>query len=153
MFMELSQDAWAEAIHTNLLGVALCCRAALLSMLQAGHGRIVTLSSRVAAEAVPGHSAYSVSKAAAMALTQGIAAEIDRNRFPDILINDLIPGMTRSKMNPAGQDPHDVYPFARQLVTLPPGGPSGQVFFQGRPIDIWSRRESFMQKIRKRLLR
>lgn len=147
-FNELTQDAWVGAIETNLIGVALCCRAALRSMIETGHGRIITLGSRAAADAPPGWSAYSVSKAAVATLTRALAREFDAERYPDILINDLIPGITRTKMNDAGQDPKDVYPYARQLATLPAGGPRGQAFFRGQAIDIWEQPpRSWFQKL------
>lgn len=83
-----------------------------------------------------GSSAYSVSKAAAFSLTRAIAVEIDRELYPDVLINDLVPLPVKSQMNPESRDdPTLVYPTARFLVELPAGGPSGQIFQNNRIVQ------------------
>jgi uncharacterized protein YbjT (DUF2867 family) len=54
----------------------------------------------------------------------------DQNQVDaDILINGLIPGVTKSGMMPQGREPSVVYPAARMLATMPEGGPSGRVFW------------------------
>ena len=131
-FLDVPQGAWREAVETNVLGFAALCRGVLPHMMEAGSGRIVNLATRLAAAPGKGMSAYAASKAGASVLTRCIAAEIDRARYPDILINDLIPGPTRTRMNEDGQDPADVVTFVRDLVVLPSGGPSGKSFFKGQ---------------------
>ena len=81
-------------------------------------------------------SSYSVSKAAVSVLTACLAAEVTTGH-PDVLVNDLIPGPTRTAMTSTGQDPEAVYPMVRELVLLPAGGPSGQAFFKGEPFDLF----------------
>lgn len=80
-----------------------------------------------------GMSAYGASKAALWALTRTAAKETGD---ADILINGLIPGPTNTAIwgrdMPRLQPPEAVYPTALQLATLPPGGPSGQVFWDGQ---------------------
>ena len=50
----------------------------------------------------------------------------------------LIPGDTRTAMNPtAKQEPEAVYPYLRELVTLPAGGPSGKVFRYGAEYPLF----------------
>jgi 3-oxoacyl-[acyl-carrier protein] reductase len=131
-FLEVPQDAWRDAVETNLLGFAALCRGVLPHMIEAGSGRIVNMATRVATAPGKGMSAYAAAKAGAGVLTRCIAAEIDRQRYPDILINDLIPGPTRTRMNEDGQDPADIVRFVRDLVVLPSGGPSGKSFFKGQ---------------------
>jgi hypothetical protein len=54
------------------------------------------------------------------------------------LINALIPGDTRTAMNPtAKQEPEAVYPYLRELVTLPACGPSGKVFRYGAEYPLF----------------
>jgi len=54
-------------------------------------------------------------------------------------VNDLIPGVTRSKANPnASQEPAAVYPRALALATLPSGGPTGRVFFNGEDYSVYT---------------
>jgi NAD(P)-dependent dehydrogenase (short-subunit alcohol dehydrogenase family) len=134
-FLEVAPEAWQEAVEVNLVGFARICRAVLPHMIAAGYGRIVNMSTRLAADPGRNMSAYAAAKAGAAVLTRCIASEIDPSRYPDILINDLIPGPTRTGMNEDGQEPGDVVPFVRDLVTLPSGGPTGKSFFKGEAFD------------------
>jgi meso-butanediol dehydrogenase/(S,S)-butanediol dehydrogenase/diacetyl reductase len=138
-FVETPFDQWTEVVAVNLLGAAACSRAALPHMIRRDRGRIITLTSRLAGRAAPANSAYSASKAAVTALTGCLAAEITSSH-PNILINDLIPGLTRTGMSAEGQDPEAVYPFVRALALLPSGGPSGQTFFRGETFDVFATR-------------
>jgi NAD(P)-dependent dehydrogenase (short-subunit alcohol dehydrogenase family) len=98
---------------------------------------VVNMGSRMGSNPVPDWSAYATSKAASAILTQSIAMDIDRAKYPDVLVNELIPGMTKTKMNEHGQDPEEVYPFVRQLVEKPAGSPTGRAFFKGAYTSIW----------------
>jgi 3-oxoacyl-[acyl-carrier protein] reductase len=135
---------WADTIALNVLGPAACCKAVLPQMIRQGSGRIITLTSRIAGTAVPGASAYSASKAAVSALTKCIAAEL-ADRHPNVLINDLIPGPTKTGMSKTGQDPGNVYPYVRKLALLPSGGPSGQIFFREAPYSLFGVRQMLFQ--------
>ena len=80
---------------------------------------------------------YNVSKAGVVALTRTLAREL---KGVDILVNNLIPGPTRTEMNPLGNlEPDTSYPTALTLMTLPPDGPSGRTFFEEQDYPIWSR--------------
>jgi len=129
LFLERPFQEWADAIALNVVATAACCKAVLPQMIRQGHGRIITLTTRLAGMRSYGGSSYSASKAAVSALTRCIAAELG-DRHPNVLINDLIPGPTKTGMSKSGQDPAKVYPYVRKLALLPSGGPSGQVFFR-----------------------
>ena len=129
LFLERPFQDWADTIALNLVGAAACCRAVLPQMIRQGNGRIITLTTRLAGMKSYGGSAYSSSKAAVSALMRCIAAEL-ADRHPNVLINELIPGPTKTGMSSRGQDPANVYPYVRKLALLPSGGPSGQVFFR-----------------------
>jgi NAD(P)-dependent dehydrogenase (short-subunit alcohol dehydrogenase family) len=132
-FLDSTQEEWTLAIHTNVVGLAHCCRMALPGMLERGFGRIINLGSLAWMGPIPKSSAYTVSKAAVHALTRCLAIEIDRSRHPDVLINELLPGIVRTRMSESGLDPKQVYVHARTLAALPPNGPSGETFLQGTP--------------------
>jgi len=154
-WLEMSHGEWAEAMQVNLLAVELCCREAIPLMRNTGHGRIVNLGSRAASAAPAGWSAYATSKAALSVFTRMLGQELADDH--DILINDLIPGVTKSNMSPSGQDPADVYPFLKQLLELPAGGPSGLAWFKGESANIWAPNPnvsppSLVQKIKRRFL-
>jgi 3-oxoacyl-[acyl-carrier protein] reductase len=135
-FLDKSVPEWAEVLAVNVVGVAACSHAVLPHMISQGYGRIITLTSRMAATASSTASAYCASKAAVSALTRCLAAEVT-SKHPNVLINDLIPGPTITQLCSRGQHPESVYPFVRRLVLLPSGGPSGQAFFRGRPYNLF----------------
>lgn len=115
-----------ELIRINLFGPVYGMRYAIPVMRSQNFGRIVNLVSRSPEAAARGMAAYGSSKAALWAATRHIANEV---ADADILINGMIPGITKSGMMPHGQDPAKVFPTARMLATLPTGGPSGKVFW------------------------
>jgi NAD(P)-dependent dehydrogenase (short-subunit alcohol dehydrogenase family) len=143
LFLEGPADELERVLEVNVLGMARCCRAVLPDMLARGHGRILNLGSFAWRGPIPTASAYSISKAAVHVLTKSIAVEIDRARYPDVLVNELVPGIVKSGMSPEGLEPAEVYPFARAIVDLPAGGPHGELFLKGelhRERPSWKRR-------------
>ena len=155
-FLESSQEEWNRVICTNVIGMASCCRAVLPGMLERGFGRIVNLGSFAWKSPVPNSSAYSASKGAVSALTKALAAEIDRDRYPDVLINELIPGAVRTRMSEIGENPVDVYPHARFVVNLPRNGSTGRTFVQSalhvETRGLRARLKSFVGRASGRLL-
>lgn len=127
-FLDGSHADWAYVFETNVLGLALCCRRALPGMLERGHGRILNVGTFAWRRPIPASSAYSASKAAVRAFTKALAAEIDRERYPDVLVNELLPGVFRSRMSDTGEDPAAAYPHARFVASLPARGPTGETF-------------------------
>jgi NAD(P)-dependent dehydrogenase (short-subunit alcohol dehydrogenase family) len=67
--------AWAQAIAVNAVGAFYAIRAVLPSMVAAGSGTIVNVSSGAAHRALEGWSAYCASKAALAMLTKSVAEE------------------------------------------------------------------------------
>lgn len=129
-FLESSHEEWACAVQTNIVALAYCCRAALPGMLERGYGRIINVGTLAWLGPIPNSSAYSASKAAVMAFTRSLATEIDRARYPDVLVNELLPGVFKTRMSDEGLDPAAAYPHARHLALLPSGGPTGKAFLQ-----------------------
>ena len=68
-------DRWWGDVAVNLLGPFLCSAAVLPSMVGRGQGRIVNVVSGTAGRPVPYNSGYAASKAAAVRLTDCLAAE------------------------------------------------------------------------------
>lgn len=139
-FLDIPHDQWQSAIDTNLTGYALACRSVLPHMIAQGSGRIVNISSRLAAAPVIRTTAYSASKAGAALLTKSLALDLAQQGHRDIVLSDLIPGPTLTAMNPNGQPPAAVVPFLRQLLLLPPGSPSGKTYFHGQPYDLFGQK-------------
>ena len=130
-FLQMTMENWNDVIRTNVMGMAMCCHAALPGMLDRGFGRIVNVGTFAWQGPIANSSAYSASKAAVRPLTKALVAEIDRYRYPDVLINELIPGVVRTRMSENGEDPTDIYPYVRTVAALPRGGPTGRTFFKG----------------------
>lgn len=129
-FLESSHEEWSHVIQTNVIGMAHCCRLALPGMLERGFGRIVNLGSLAWLGPIPNSSAYAASKGAVRPFTRALAAEIDRTRYPDVLINELLPGVVKTKMSDSGQDPFEIYQHARFVASLPRNGPTGRSYLQ-----------------------
>jgi NAD(P)-dependent dehydrogenase (short-subunit alcohol dehydrogenase family) len=124
-----------EALETNLLGAWRLCEVAIPLMRRHDHGRIVNISTGLAAleDMGGGWPGYRVSKTALNALTRILASEL---RGSDILVNSVCPGWVRTDMGGSGA-PRPVEEGADTPVwaaTLPKGGPTGGFFRNRRPI-------------------
>lgn len=86
---DVTTEAWEAILRVNVTAVMWCCRAAIPHMARAGHGSIVTISSRAAERASPGLAAYVASKGACNALTRSIAVDYARD---GIRANTISPG-------------------------------------------------------------
>jgi NAD(P)-dependent dehydrogenase (short-subunit alcohol dehydrogenase family) len=133
-FLDQSAEDWDRALMVNVSGVANFCREALPGMLARNRGRIVIVGSQADQWPLPGASIYSVSKGALHPLTLALANEIDRNRYPDVLVNEYLPNPTRTRMSAGGDDPAASYPRVKALVDYPSGGPTGRMWRNGKEV-------------------
>ena len=95
---ETSDELWRRVLSVNLDGVFYCCRAIVPHLRNQGYGRIVTLSSVVGKEGVPGSSAYAASKAGVIGLTKTLGKEL---ATVGVLINSVTPGFVSTPMTAA----------------------------------------------------
>lgn len=84
-----------EIIDTNLRGYFLCTKAVLSSMLKQKKGYIFNIHSVSAVTTFYNSSAYSASKAGALALSKGLRAEV---RKKGIRVIDILPGAVETEM-------------------------------------------------------
>jgi 3-oxoacyl-[acyl-carrier protein] reductase len=91
---EADPDDWWQTLVVNVLGVHLCCRAVIPSMLEHGTGRIVITGS--GASYLPGakSTAYTSSKAAVCRYGECLNNELE-GRIPVFVIS---PGLVRTAM-------------------------------------------------------
>lgn len=68
-------EKWHQMLRDNLLTTFFCTREAMSLMKKQGFGKIFTIASKTALELPAGMGAYSVSKAAVVALTETLAKE------------------------------------------------------------------------------
>src|SRR5436190_1476692 len=73
---EADPDGWWRCVEVHLRGPLLCSRAVLPGMLARRKGRIVNVASGAGTRAIPDLSAYVVSKAALIRLTENLADEV-----------------------------------------------------------------------------
>jgi NAD(P)-dependent dehydrogenase (short-subunit alcohol dehydrogenase family) len=73
---EVDPSEWWQTMEVNLRSVLTCTQLVLPSMIARGYGRIVNITSHAGAYRWPLASAYAVSKAAAIKLTENLATEL-----------------------------------------------------------------------------
>jgi NAD(P)-dependent dehydrogenase (short-subunit alcohol dehydrogenase family) len=91
---ELDLDEWWHVFEVNVLGVYLCCRAAIPRMLERGSGRIVTVASGAAYLPGTSSTAYSASKSAVHRFSETLAEQL-KDRIP---VFSISPGLVRTEM-------------------------------------------------------
>ncbi|MGH3341615.1 MAG: SDR family NAD(P)-dependent oxidoreductase [Carbonactinosporaceae bacterium] len=92
---EADPDAWWRVVEVNLRGPFLLCHAVLPGMVSRGAGRLVNLNSGMGTRPVPAYSAYSVSKAALMHLSDNLAEPLTPY---GVRVFDLSPGTVQTDM-------------------------------------------------------
>lgn len=152
LFLESDIEDWAHAIDINVVGMARMCHRVLPGMLERRSGRILNVGSYAWKGPIPKANAYSVSKGAVHILTKSLAVEVDPATYPDVLINEFLPGIVHTRMTPeGGDDPMGVYAHASLVASLPAGGPHGQVFLKSE-LDQEDAGGSGLKRLVKRLL-
>jgi 3-oxoacyl-[acyl-carrier protein] reductase len=92
---ELSDEDWQAQWELNVMAPMRLTRAIAPRMVDTGGGRIVNVCSSAGRRPSSTNAAYSVTKAAELALTRGLASEwADRG----VLINAVAPGPTASEL-------------------------------------------------------
>lgn len=112
---ETGKDALLAMLNTNLVSCHLCCRAAAAAF--AAGGRIVNVGARPGLEPRlgAGMAAYAASKAAVIALTQALAAELAPR---DILVNAVVPSIIDTPANRTSMPnaDHAAWPKPEQIA-------------------------------------
>ncbi len=89
--LEMAPAEWNEVVATNLTSVFLCTQAAARQLVrQGGGGAVVNVTSIEARSALPSHSHYAATKAAADAYTRAAAQELGPH---GIRVNAVAPGL------------------------------------------------------------
>lgn len=96
--IQLRDDDWAHTLDTDLTGPFLAVRRALRPMIKARFGRIVNVSSIVAATGGPGQANYAAAKAGLVGLSRSIAREVATR---NVTINVVEPGPITTAMTDA----------------------------------------------------
>lgn len=94
LFEELAPEEWRAYFRVNFEGAYTAVQAVLPSMRSRGFGRIVSVSSGVAADGFPGTAPYGAAKAALHGLTKTLSRELAP---VGILANVVMPSLTRTE--------------------------------------------------------
>jgi 3-oxoacyl-[acyl-carrier protein] reductase len=92
---EIDVDEWWHVFEVNVLGVFLCCRAAIPKMLEGGRGRIVNVASGAAYLPGSKSTAYSASKAAVHRFSETLANQLEGR---GVYVFSISPGLVRTRM-------------------------------------------------------
>lgn len=87
---KLDEAEWDAVMNVNVKGIWQCCKAVLPSMRKRGGGAIVNISSLAATYGMPNGLHYTVSKAAVIGATRGLARELGRY---NIRVNAVAPNV------------------------------------------------------------
>lgn len=87
-FEKIPEDQWDAAMAVNVKGIWNCCKAAVPEMRKGGGGSIINIASIAAIYGMAFGLHYTVSKAAVIGLTRGLARELGRD---NIRVNSIAP--------------------------------------------------------------
>lgn len=93
--VSMSNDEWRETMAVNLDAVFYGTRAVLPTMMDAGRGHLVYVSSVLGRRGVPNMAAYAASKAAVSAFGESVAAEV---KARGVKVTVVHPGTTATGM-------------------------------------------------------
>ncbi|MDA7423252.1 SDR family oxidoreductase [Thalassococcus lentus] len=132
--LDETATSFMHSVAVNLGGTFACSRAALDSMVETGHGRILNVATFADLDPLPASSAYSVSKGAARILTRALIADL-ADRFPGIVISDWMPGMLKTTMGiPDGLRPEDSAKWGVELALMCDPSLTGSIFEMDREV-------------------
>jgi 3-oxoacyl-[acyl-carrier protein] reductase len=131
----LDDESWSRVMETNLSGAFRATRRALVPMIRARFGRVVSVASVVGPRANAGQANYAASKAGLIGFTKTVAVEVARR---GVTVNAVAPGLIDTQLTtdvreqlladvPAGRagSPEDVAACVRFLASEQAGYVTG----------------------------
>jgi len=119
LLMRMKDDEWSTVIEANLTAVFKLSRHFVRAMIKARFGRIINLTSVVAASGNPGQANYAAAKAGIIGFTKSLAHEVAAR---GVTVNAVAPGMIDTDMTRVLNDAQRAAMLARI-----PAGRLGQV--------------------------
>jgi 2-hydroxycyclohexanecarboxyl-CoA dehydrogenase len=89
-FVDTTEEDWDRMIDVHMKGAFLCAREVVPDMVQAGWGRVVSISSVAGLQGAAGFVHYSAAKAGIIGFTKGLAQELGRR---GVTVNAIAPGL------------------------------------------------------------
>ena len=90
-FFETNDDDWLRYYQVNVMSIVRLCRALMPAMLKDDSGRIINLSSESAVKPLPQMIHYSMTKAAVVSVSRGLA---ELTKGSNVTVNSVLPGPT-----------------------------------------------------------
>lgn len=112
-FDEVSLGDWQWCMHVNLWGVIHGCHYFVPQFKQQGFGAIINVASVAGFTAAPEMTAYNVTKASVLALSETLSAEL---RSANIRVNVLCPTLVPTNIMKNGRLPKSYSGLADQLL-------------------------------------
>jgi NAD(P)-dependent dehydrogenase (short-subunit alcohol dehydrogenase family) len=113
--LDMDLAAWQKTVDVNLRGYFCCAVEAARRMLKQGKGAIVNVASVNAFRPMEGQACYSMTKAAIVNMTQGLAKEWARQ---GIRVNALVPGIVETRFAAAIHQDEKLRAALERLVPM-----------------------------------
>lgn len=98
LLIRMKEEEWTSIIDANLSSVYRLSKAVLRAMMKAQQGRIINITSVVAATGNPGQANYAAAKAGIIGFTKSLAREVGSR---NITVNAVAPGAIDTDMTRA----------------------------------------------------
>jgi 2-hydroxycyclohexanecarboxyl-CoA dehydrogenase len=121
-FGDITPESWERVVGVNLTGTFHCLQAAVPDMLEAGWGRMVTISSSSAQSGSPHMAHYVAAKAGVVGITRALALEFARH---GITVNCIPPGMIDTPMLRRAEADGDIAKLEKLASRMIPAGRIG----------------------------
>jgi NAD(P)-dependent dehydrogenase (short-subunit alcohol dehydrogenase family) len=114
---DLSPSTFDRMFSLNVRSGYALARAAVPTMLKQGHGSIVNVAAKAAVDHAAGASAYAASKAAAVALMDSLAADLEGT---GIRVNSILPNIIDTEANRKAMPKADfsTWPKAEDMASV-----------------------------------
>jgi 2-hydroxycyclohexanecarboxyl-CoA dehydrogenase len=119
--IDITPEKWDRILAVNLTGTFTCMQLAVPDMIEAGWGRIVTISSSSAQSGAPNMAHYVASKGGVIGLTKAFARELARH---GITVNTIPPTIVDTPMARKSEVAGDV-PSVETMGRMVPLGRAG----------------------------
>lgn len=115
--VDTTMAEWRNVLEINLLGVVRGCRLFLPGMIAAGSGHIINTASFAGLASAPSIMSYGVSKAAVVALSEQLRAELHAS---NIKVSVLCPAFFRTNLLESWQGNPRLRDFADRMMETSP---------------------------------
>ncbi len=122
--VEISERAYDKTMEVNVKGYLLMCQEAARRMLAQGSGSIINIASVAGITPGEGQVVYSMTKAAVISMTRGLAKELGPS---GVRVNAIAPGLVETRFAAALIDNPEIHEQIVRLTPLRRHGQPGEI--------------------------